>query len=67
MNILAQKLAPYTVLLGSQSPRRAQLLQGLDIPFDVRVKNVDESFSPFLPVETVPQYLAEKKFDAFVS
>ena len=67
MNILAQKLAPYSVLLGSQSPRRAQLLQGLDIPFDIRVKDVDESFPQSIPIETVPQYLAEKKFNAFVS
>ena len=41
------------VVLASQSPRRKELLGNLDIPFEVRVKDTDESFPSELPVEDV--------------
>lgn len=66
MNRLQQKLQNYRLILGSQSPRRKQLLQGLDIQFEVKVLNTDESYPETLSLETVPEYIAEKKFKAFV-
>lgn len=66
MNRLQQKLQQYHVILGSQSPRRKQLLQGLDIEFDVIVKDTDESYPHSIDLYTVPEYIAEKKFKAFV-
>jgi len=56
---------PYHVILGSQSPRRRQLLKGLDITFDVVVKPTEEDFHPEMPFPEVPVYLARKKSAAF--
>jgi septum formation protein len=56
---------PYQVILGSQSPRRQALLAGLDIPFQVMVKDTDESFPEHLSPREVALYLAQKKADAF--
>ncbi|MFW5852118.1 MAG: Maf family nucleotide pyrophosphatase [Bacteroidota bacterium] len=62
MNPLQHKLAPFSVVLGSKSPRRSQLLRDLGIEFEICSKDVDESFSNDMHVEDVPQFLAEKKF-----
>lgn len=59
-------LAGKTIVLASQSPRRKELLGNLDIPFDVRVKDTDESFPTELPVEDVAYFLAKKKAMAFL-
>jgi septum formation protein len=56
---------PYIIVLGSQSPRRQQLLKGLDIAFEVKVKPTEEDFDPQMPFPEVPEYLARKKAAAF--
>lgn len=56
---------PYHIILGSQSPRRQALLAGLDIPFQVMVKDTEESFPHHLPPRDVAMYLCRKKSDAF--
>lgn len=58
---LAKKL-----ILASNSPRRRQLLEQLDLPFEVLVRPTDETFSADLPVEEVPVYLAEEKAAQFL-
>lgn len=55
------------IVLASQSPRRKQLLEWADIPFDVLVKETDEIFPPGLPVEEVPVYIARNKAIAVMS
>jgi septum formation protein len=35
---------PYKIILGSQSPRRKQLLEGMGIEFEVKIIPTDESF-----------------------
>jgi septum formation protein len=58
-------LAAYNIILASQSPRRQELLRGLDIPFSVNVlPDVDESFPDALQEGEIPLYLAKKKADA---
>ncbi len=52
--------------MASKSPRRHELLKGLDIPFQVRTKDVDESFSESLHSYEIPEYLSKKKAAAFV-
>ena len=38
-------LDDYQIILGSQSPRRVELLRGLDLPFEqIRLEGVDESY-----------------------
>lgn len=54
------------IILSSNSPRRRELLAGLDIPFEVKVlEGIDESYPDDLPVEEIPQYIAKEKADAY--
>lgn len=56
----------YKIILASNSPRRKELLAGLDMPFEVKVlKGIDESYpSTLSPYETA-QYITSKKADAY--
>lgn len=54
----------YNVVLGSQSPRRQELLKGLDIPFSIRTTDIEETFPEELQREEIPVYLAELKSNA---
>lgn len=57
----------YKIILASNSPRRKELLSGLDIVYETRVMpDVDESYSNALPLEGVPDYLAKKKAAAYL-
>lgn len=60
-------ISDYHVILASKSPRRQQLLQGMDIAFEVMTKDVDESFelSHGLSPEQIALMLAERKALAF--
>ena len=49
------------IILASQSPRRKQLLEWAEIPFEVRVKETDEHFPPGLSAEEVAVYIARNK------
>ena len=65
MHTLVRKLQSFNVILGSASPRRKDLLAGLDIPFEIRVKNTTEVIDSSLPFHEIPQSIAEQKFAAF--
>jgi septum formation protein len=56
---------PFPILLGSGSPRRKQLLEGLGLNFQVQVKPTDESFPQHLKAQDIPLYLCEHKALAF--
>lgn len=58
-------LKKYHIILASQSPRRQQLLQGMDIAFEVIAKDSDESFPPETPPLEVAPYLSRKKSMAY--
>jgi septum formation protein len=64
--LLTQKLEGKRIILASQSPRRHELLKLMNIPFEVLIKNTDESFSPSLKRENVALHIAKKKAAAFV-
>lgn len=54
------------IILGSNSPRRRELMTGLNVPFEIRtIDNIDESFPRHMSVFEVPVYLAKKKADAY--
>ena len=57
----------YKIILASKSPRRHELLAGLDIPFEVVIHEVDEVFPEGLPMEEIPVYLAKLKAEPFVN
>lgn len=64
MSIL-DNISNYRVILASQSPRRQELLNGLKIPFEVQVMDVDENYPSSMIGVGIPMYLAEKKANAF--
>lgn len=49
------------IILASQSPRRKQLLEWAEVPFDIMVKETEELYPSDLPVEEVPVYIARNK------
>lgn len=49
------------VVLGSQSPRRIELLGQLGIPFECRPSDAPEDHDPSIKAEEVPQLLAHRK------
>lgn len=53
------------IILGSQSPRRAELLQLIDVPFTTEVRSVDEVWPDDLDIYGVAAYLAELKASVF--
>lgn len=56
------------IILCSNSPRRRELIAGLDISFEIKViKGIDESFPSDLSAADVAQYVACKKADAYVA
>lgn len=64
---MLENLKKYTIMLGSNSPRRKDLLSGLDIAFEViKLPDVDESYPPDVNSESVPEYIAKKKASAYV-
>ena len=56
----------YKIILASNSPRRKELLAGLDIPFEVKViKGIDESYPETLDAYEVAEYISSKKAEAY--
>ena len=54
------------IILASGSPRRKELLAGLNIDFEVDVRNdFDESYAPQTPHERIPEVLSEGKSYGF--
>ena len=62
MKSILPNLSQYKIVLGSNSPRRRELLAGLDIEFEVQtIPGIDESFPKTLRPDEVPVYIARKK------
>ena len=54
------------IILGSNSPRRRELLKGLDIDFTVDTGNhFQENFGPEVPYDAVPRLMSEGKSHGF--
>jgi len=54
------------LILSSNSPRRKELLAGLDLPFEIRVqKGIDESYPESLEPRDAAVYIACEKADAY--
>ena len=52
----------YHIILASNSPRRKELLAGIDVNFDVRViPDIDESYPASLPTKDIAEYISRKK------
>jgi septum formation protein len=58
----------YRLILASNSPRRKELLSGIDVEYEVRtLPGIDETYPGSLPLEEVAGYLARKKAAAYTS
>lgn len=62
---MLKNLERYQLILGSQSPRRQELLKGLNIPFEVKVIDVEETYPEGLVGVDISMLLAEKKADVY--
>ena len=51
----------HAFILASQSPRRKTLLEWAEIPFEIIVSDIDESYPTSLAIEEVPVYIAKNK------
>ncbi len=49
------------IILASQSPRRKQLLEWAEVPFESIVKHAEETFPDNMPIADVPVYIARNK------
>ncbi|MDR1764388.1 MAG: Maf-like protein [Dysgonamonadaceae bacterium] len=56
----------YRLILASNSPRRKELLSGLDLDYEVKtLPDIEESYPDSLQREEIPLYLARLKADAY--
>ncbi|MFY8021369.1 MAG: Maf family nucleotide pyrophosphatase [Bacteroidia bacterium] len=53
------------IILASKSPRRQELIKGLELNYRVHTYDVDESFDVTLRGAEIPEYLAKKKATAY--
>lgn len=58
-------LNPHNIILGSQSPRRRELMAGLDIPFTCVTIDADESYPHELQAGDIPLYISRAKARAY--
>lgn len=58
-------LPTWRLILASASPRRRQLLQGLDLPVELTRADVDETPPDNVPLEQIAEILAIRKADAW--
>lgn len=63
--MLQHKFENVQIILASQSPRRRELLKGLDINFTVAVKPVNEVYDSNLKAGEITTYLSQLKAKAF--
>jgi len=49
------------IILASQSPRRKQLLEWAEIPFEVMVQSTAETWPPGMPIPNIPVHIAREK------
>ncbi len=62
---MLDNLQKYNIILGSASPRRAELLKGLNVPFQIIAFDVDETYPDSIASVDIPTYLARKKANSF--
>ena len=63
---MLENLKKYRLVLASNSPRRKELLAGLDVDYEVRVlPDIDESYPDGLSGEEIPKYISRKKAEAY--
>lgn len=60
-------LSRYNIILASNSPRRKELLSGLNIPYEIKtLPDIDESYPDNLTGEDIAIYIAKEKANAYL-
>lgn len=60
------KITNYKVVLASNSPRREELLRGIDIDFEIRIlPDIDENYPDNLLGDEIAEYIARNKAEAY--
>jgi septum formation protein len=62
---MSEPILPLRLVLASASPRRRQLLQGLDLPVEITQVDIDETPPPGMPNANVAEHLAVRKAEAW--
>lgn len=58
---------PMKIILASHSPRRQELLAGLDLDFEVKVlPDIAEDYPDDMPIEKIAEYIAVEKADSYL-
>lgn len=63
--MLKNRLKSKNLILASGSPRRQELLKSLGVPFEIRIKEIDEVYPKHLKKSEISDYLAQLKSNAF--
>ena len=61
---MLKKFKNYNFILGSNSPRRKEIIKEIGIDFSVYPSNIDENFNKEMKLENIGVFLAEKKANA---
>jgi len=63
---MPETLSKYKIILASNSPRRQELLAGLDIDFEIKtIPDIEESYPDSLQKEEIPVFIAKQKAFAY--
>lgn len=63
--MLKAYLKNHRIILASGSPRRQELFQELQIPFEVKIRKINETYPKNLKAEAIADYLTQLKARAF--
>ena len=64
--MLKNRLKSKNLILASGSPRRQELLKSLGVPFEIRLKEINEYYPKQLKNSAISDYLAKLKSNAFL-
>jgi septum formation protein len=58
---MLKKFKNYNFILGSNSPRRKEILKEIGLEFSIYPSNIDENFNKEIELKDIPVFLAKKK------
>ena len=61
---MLKKFKNYNFILGSNSPRRKEILKEIGLEFSIYPSNIDENFNKEIELKDIPVFLAKKKANA---
>jgi septum formation protein len=61
---MLKRFKNYNFILGSNSPRRKEILKDIGLKFSVFPSNIKENFNKNIKLENIGSFLSEKKANA---